>query len=61
MKEIKSPAKAIRQKCLECSADSPGEVRLCNIKDCPLYPFRFGKNPFHARSKQKDDIDSDQN
>ena len=22
------------------------EVKLCPIKDCPLYPYRFGKNPF---------------
>ena len=22
------------------------EVNLCNIRKCPLWPYRFGKNPF---------------
>ena len=37
--------KAIRAKCLECSNDNRGEVSLCTIPDCPLYPFRLGHNP----------------
>ncbi|MFC2119811.1 hypothetical protein ACFLQ4_01940 [Bacteroidota bacterium] len=39
------PLKAIRQYCLDCSNGSPKEVKLCQIEDCPLYKFRFGKNP----------------
>jgi hypothetical protein len=39
------PIKAIRQKCLECSAGSPNEVAICPIQTCALYPFRFGKDP----------------
>lgn len=46
MAEIKSPLKAIRAKCLDCSGDYINEVRECPITDCPLYPFRMGKNPF---------------
>ena len=42
---IKSPAKAIRAKCLDCSVGDAIEVRMCPILDCPLYPFRFGHNP----------------
>ena len=42
---IPTPLKAIRAKCLDCSAGSADEVRKCTIKDCPLYPFRSGKNP----------------
>lgn len=38
-----SPMKAIRAKCLDCSGGSSNEVKMCPIKDCPLYPFRFGK------------------
>ena len=34
--------KAIRQNCLECSGGSPKEVTLCQITDCPLWPFRMG-------------------
>jgi hypothetical protein len=40
-----TPLKAIREKCLECSAGSYKEVELCPIEDCALYMFRFGKNP----------------
>jgi hypothetical protein len=40
-----SPVKAIKKHCLDCSGGSKKEVRECIIQDCPLYPFRFGKNP----------------
>ena len=46
--EIKNPVKAIRAKCLDCAYTSP-EVALCPCKDCPLYPFRFGKNPYRTK------------
>lgn len=39
------PLKAIRSKCIDCSGGSVNEVRLCPIKDCPLYPYRSGHNP----------------
>ena len=38
-----TPIKAIRAKCLECSNFSSPEVANCNVTDCALYPFRFGK------------------
>lgn len=40
-----TPLKAIRAKCLDCSGGQPSEVRRCDIEDCPLLPYRFGKNP----------------
>ena len=40
-----TPMKAIRAKCLQCSNESPKEVKLCPVTDCPLYDFRSGKNP----------------
>jgi len=43
------PLKAIRLKCLDCSAGSSNEVKLCVIPDCPLYPYRFGKNPYRKQ------------
>lgn len=49
---ITSPIKAIRAHCLECSAGSSDEVRHCPVENCALYPFRFGRNPFHARSRE---------
>jgi len=41
----KTPVKAIRAKCLDCSALQPKEVRFCSVEKCPLYIYRFGKNP----------------
>ena len=45
----KSPLKAIRAKCLECSNDSSNEVKTCTVENCYLYPFRFGKNPYRTK------------
>lgn len=43
-----SPLKAIRLKCLDCCCGSSHEVKRCSATKCPLYPFRFGKNPNRA-------------
>ena len=43
--KVKTPIKAIRAKCLDCSGDSRHEVKLCPISGCSLYPYRLGKNP----------------
>lgn len=40
-----TPVKAIRAYCLECSNQQPSEVRDCHLTDCPLWPYRMGKNP----------------
>ena len=37
--------KAIREKCLDCCCNSSLEVKLCSISECPLHPYRLGKNP----------------
>lgn len=37
--------KAIRLKCLDCCCGSANEVKLCPIKDCPLYTYRLGHDP----------------
>lgn len=42
--------KAIREKCLDCCVGQHSEVRNCQIKECSLWHFRMGKNPFHKRS-----------
>jgi hypothetical protein len=46
-----SPLKAIRAKCLHCSAGQPREVRLCAMTWCALWPFRMGENPHRNRRK----------
>jgi hypothetical protein len=40
-----TPCRAIKAWCLECSGGSRAEVRKCEATDCPLFPFRKGKNP----------------
>jgi hypothetical protein len=38
----------IRAKCLDCAGGEAGAVRRCNQIECPLWPFRMGKNPWRA-------------
>lgn len=47
-KRYASPMRAIKAQCFECSAGVPSEVKLCTVKNCPLYAYRLGKNPFRA-------------
>ncbi len=44
---LKRPLGAIRAKCLDCCLFSATEVRLCPSVSCPLWVFRFGRNPLH--------------
>jgi hypothetical protein len=55
LKKYKSPLKAIREKCVECMGgrESDGYVKRiseCVSADCPIYEFRFGKNPYHIQN-----------
>ena len=36
-------AKAIKSKCLECSAESTTSVRCCPVIRCALWEYRFGR------------------
>lgn len=38
--ELKRLKKAVREKCLDCSGGTAAEVALCELDDCPLFPFR---------------------
>lgn len=51
-----TPMKAIRAKCLDCMCDQAKEVRLCPSKSCPLYMYRFGKNPARAGIGKKEHL-----
>lgn len=45
-----NPIKAIRQKCVEdCCAGNRYEADNCLCPSCPLYNFRFGKNPYRTK------------
>lgn len=53
--EITSPTKAIRAKCLECCCGSSQEVKLCTVEQCPLFSFRFGKNPYRTKREMTEE------
>lgn len=47
--EINTLKKAVKAKCLDCSCYNSTEVRECPVKNCPLYAFRNGKNPYRKK------------
>lgn len=36
----------IRNHCMHCTGGQAKEVRLCESKDCLLWAFRMGKDPY---------------
>lgn len=53
-------SKAIRLKCLDCCCGSAHEVKLCTCDSCPLFPYRFGRNPKDEQElKAMEKIESD--
>ena len=54
-KEHLTPLEAIRRKCVDdCCSGYMSEVRNCMCQSCPLYEFRFGKNPYSNRKSNPD-------
>ena len=41
--------RVVRRKCMDCTCDQMKEVELCPMKDCPLWPFRMGKDPYKTK------------
>lgn len=41
----RTPLKAIRAKCLDCTCGQTFEIRNCPITECPLYEYRMGHRP----------------
>ena len=52
---LQNPVKAIRAKCIDCCCGNQNEVELCPAYECPLYPFRFGKNPYRTKREMTDE------
>ena len=50
MSDKLTPIKAIKNFCFECSGEQLKEVKKCTDLNCPLYPFRLGKNPYAKRN-----------
>ena len=47
----RTPLTAIKAYCLECSGHSQENVDKCNLKDCELYAFRKGADPYVEKGK----------
>ena len=45
--------KAIRERCMNCSAWHPSEVAECKIADCYLFPFRSGAGKQDSKKRNK--------
>ena len=45
--------KAVRERCLNCTAWHPSEVADCKIVDCHLFPFRSGAGKQNATERNK--------
>jgi hypothetical protein len=51
-----NPVQAIRQQCRECYGfceNVAQEIKDCPSEMCPLYPFRFGKDPGVRRTEKQ--------
>jgi len=53
-----SPRQAIKQKCLDCCCFQRKEVELCNVKTCPLFPFKptYGSKPSGSAEAAKENV-----
>lgn len=49
--KVNSPKTAIRAMCVQCMGGYIAEIRRCVDRECALWAFREGKNPFHALAK----------
>ena len=52
-KQLKNPVKAIHEFCIECMGGRGNTgysalIKECASKDCSLYDFRFGENPYRS-------------
>ena len=45
-----SPLMAIKAFCMECCGWDRSMVKSCSAPQCPLFEFRFGKNPYNKRT-----------
>lgn len=52
---ITNPMKAIRAKCLDCCCGQRLVVEECSCEDCPLHPFRLGKNPYRKKREMSEE------
>ena len=56
---VKNVNTGIRAFCIDCQGGDTPSVRNCPSFNCPLYPFRMGKNPFYGKFSEDAASDAD--
>lgn len=54
----RTPIKAIRAKCLDCTNGQFNEVRECELSECPLFEYRMGHRPKEKPVDDKISVES---
>jgi len=49
--------KIVRRSCLECMGGSRKLVKNCGESDCPVHPFRMGRNPNYTQNRNREQGD----
>jgi hypothetical protein len=49
----RTPLKAIRAKCYDCGEGTAADIRGCDMDECPLHPYRFGKRPAGRKGAER--------
>jgi hypothetical protein len=57
MRSRTAPLTAIRRMCLWCAVGSNYEIAVCASKVCPLWLFRFGREPSPALIEARGDAE----
>ena len=50
----KTTYQAVKKRCLDCVGGERPRIKDCPIKDCRLWPHRFGVTPAKAKSKGRE-------
>jgi hypothetical protein len=54
IKALMKVLKGVRERCLDCSAGSSYEVKICHLVKCPIYPWKLGTlNNSNKTTKEK--------
>ena len=54
-KIITSPLEAIKEMCIDCCGGEKSWVAECTAKECAVYEFRLGKNPYRKSREYTDE------
>ena len=53
IKELLPLINAIKNRCLDCSAGSNYEIKMCVCPSCALFPYRLGLNSETSKTTHK--------